>query len=95
MWKRWQTIRLLPLFIFLVACGSPSVVHMVHPQGGDVSCDTKNWDGCYKWNCLDGLAARQHVRNCVALHRNLGYITQEEMKDRKERQEGGAIDTSR
>ncbi len=72
MWKRWQTIRLLPLFFFLVACGSPPVVHMVHPQGGVVSCDTKNWDGCYKWNCLDGIEGWKCMANSVRVctHQN-------------------------
>ncbi len=73
---------LLVVVLLVAACGGPRTVHMVHPTTREVrTCDAENWhpaeEGCFSWNCLHGLAARQWVKNCVSSARSLGFIRHE------------------
>lgn len=83
--------RLALVVLFLSAC-APSTVYLIHPETQEGrACDPAQWhpesEGCISSLCIEPLAMRQWIRNCVARERNAGYITAEEWQERQERKE--------
>ena len=78
--------------ILFAGCSTAPVTYMIHPKTEwKVACDGADWhpevEGCLAWYCIESIAVRQWVANCVSRQRTAGFITMEEWEARQERAE--------